>query len=306
MIPLITVEGATASGKTGLALALARSLGTEIISADSRQVYRYLDIGTAKPGRAERQQVPHHLIDIIDPDESYNAGMFCADAMEAINGLSAKGMVPIVCGGTGMYVSSLLNGLFELPPVPSALREELKLRIEREGLPALYGELSSADPGFAARISSSDRQRILRGLEVYLATGKPITAHWREQQRSERFRCFRLLIDLPRELLYQRIGARMQAMVESGLAEEIRSILNRGYSTSSPGLNSLGYKEFIPYLSGLSPLGDCLDKASQHTRNYAKRQVTWYRKHKFDLTLRSPDLIISSIVQQIKDVLRIN
>ncbi len=298
MIPLVTIEGPTASGKTSLALRLAREMGSEIISADSRQVYRHMDIGTAKPRPAELEAVPHHLIDIIDPDESYNAGRFCDDAGRIITTLGDK--LPIVCGGTGMYVSALLNGIFPQIEIPSGIRQELKMRIKREGLEVLYEELQDADPDFAARISCRDRQRICRGLEVWQATGIPISEHWRKQSPKQKYTSFRILIDPPRQILYEKINKRTTDMLNQGLIAEITRLLEMGYDESSPGLNSLGYKEYIPYLKEKMPLEKCADLAAQHTRNYAKRQCTWYRKHKFDLTLASNECIISEVMELIK------
>lgn len=299
MIPLITIEGATASGKSALALQLAHELGAQIISADSRQIYRHMDIGTAKPTAEDRAQVTHHLIDIIDPDQSYNAGFFCKDAEAIIQDLHEKGIPSIVCGGTGLYVGSLLRGLFELPPIDSSIREKLKERMEEHGQDSLYRDLQKIDPGFAHSISSHDKQRILRGMEVFLGTGKTISAHWQEQQSPSRYDTFRILIDPPRELLYDRINKRMRQMVDSGLLEEIKKLLSMGFSGSSPGLNSLGYKEFLPYLQSGLELDVCLDNAAQHSRNYAKRQATWYRKHKFDLTITDDSISISTIKRSI-------
>ena len=300
MIPLITLEGPTASGKSGLALSLARELGTEIISADSRQVYRHMDIGTAKPSARDLEAVPHHLIDIIEPDESYNAGRFCADATNIIAGLRRRDRIPLVCGGTGLYVNSLLRGLFPQISIDPGLRRPLKLRLAGEGLESLHRELKELDPVFAEGISANDRQRILRGLEVCLATGVPISEHWRGQREQSGFRAFRILIDPPRAVLYERINARVETMLEQGLLEEIKNLLSMGFDASSPGLNSVGYKEFIPHLMEAASLQDCAALAAQHTRNYAKRQCTWYRKIKFDLTLGSDGGILSEIAARIR------
>lgn len=297
MIPLVTIEGPTASGKTSLALKLAAELGSEIISADSRQVYRHMDIGTAKPSPEELQKIPHHLIDIIDPDESYNAGRFCEDAGAIIRGL--EGQLPIVCGGTGLYVSALLNGIFPHVQIPPGIRRELKERIKNEGLEVLYEELKRVDPGFAARISKRDRQRVCRGLEVWRATGTPISEHWQNQAPQQDYPAFRILIDPPRDILYERINQRTLDMLDQGLIPEMQKLFEMGYDEASPGLNSLGYKEYLPHLKEGRPLRDCALLAAQHTRNYAKRQCTWYRKHKFDLTLASNECIISDVAGMI-------
>lgn len=298
MINVITIEGPTASGKSALALALAENLGSQIISADSRQVYRYLNIGTAKPNLEEQRRVRHHLIDIIDPSQSYNAGAFTKDARIIIENLNQKGIVPIVCGGTGLYIRALLQGLFELPEQDPALREYLQNRLKTEGLNSLFAELQQLDPDFAMKISSNDPQRILRGLEVALGTGIPLSEHWRRQNRATRLTAFRILIDPLRAWLYKRIDKRMRLMIENGLLDEITELLKMGYDFHSPGLNSLGYKEFIPAFENRASLQDCTDLAAQHHRNYAKRQVTWYRKCSFDLTLDSSAITISEMIRR--------
>jgi tRNA dimethylallyltransferase len=303
MIPIICIEGATASGKSQLALELACYFDTEIISADSRQVYRYMDIGTAKVSPETRKQVKHHLIDIINPDQSYNAGAFSKDAAAIITSLHEKGKIPVVCGGTGLYIRSLTQGLFELPDLPTALRQELRNRLDSEGLPSLYKQLTELDPSYAATISSNDTQRILRGLEVALGTGMPLSEHWRLQKRNNPYRVFKILLEPPREELYKRINKRLLQMLSEGLVEEIRGLLQMGYTELSPGLNSLGYKEFMPLFKGTASEAECADLAAQHHRNYAKRQSTWYRKCTFDLTMGETEVKLSLIVNSIKDKL---
>ncbi|HOM79401.1 MAG TPA: tRNA (adenosine(37)-N6)-dimethylallyltransferase MiaA [Candidatus Cloacimonas acidaminovorans] len=285
MIPVITIEGATASGKSALAIVLAEALNTEIISADSRQVYRYLDIGTAKVTKEEQKRVKHHLIDIINPDETYNAGAFVKDASLIIEKLHSEGKIPVICGGTGLYIKALLKGLFFLPPLPQEIRQNLKQRLKEEGLAALYAELKSLDPLFAEKISENDTQRILRGLEVAIGTGIPLSEHWQKQKSSCKYNAFRILIDIPRPELYQRINQRIEKMLAQGLLAEIENLFALGYDENSPGLNCLGYKEFLPYFKKEAGLEECILLAAQHQRNYAKRQVTWYRKGNFDLVI---------------------
>lgn len=285
MIPVITIEGATASGKSSLAIVLAEALNTEIISADSRQVYRYLDIGTAKVTKEEQKRVKHHLIDIINPDETYNAGTFVKDASLIIEKLHSEGKIPVICGGTGLYIKALLKGLFSLPPLPQEIRQNLKQRLKEEGLAALYAELKSLDPLFAEKISENDTQRILRGLEVAIGTGIPLSEHWQKQKSSCKYNAFRILIDIPRPELYQRINQRIEKMLAQGLLAEIENLFALGYDENSPGLNCLGYKEFLPYFKKEAGLEECILLAAQHQRNYAKRQVTWYRKGNFDLVI---------------------
>ena len=294
---IITIEGPTGAGKSAIALELAQALQTEIISCDSRQIYRYLDIGTAKVDSSARELVKHHLLDIVDPDQSYNAGNFVKDATAIIEGLEARGKIPILCGGTGMYIKSLLEGLFEHPELDPALRKKLNLRLQNEGLTALYAELNSIDPVFALRIGSNDPQRTLRGLEIFQATGKSITQHWAEQHKSQTFDAFRILIAPPRAKLYQNIDARMAQMMERGLLSEIEKILHMGYTWQDPGLNSLGYKEFRAHFEDHQSVEECADLAAQHHRNYAKRQMTWYRKVTFDLTYEDSRISLSDILR---------
>lgn len=301
MIPIITIEGATATGKSALAIELAARLHTEIISADSRQVYRYMDIGTAKVTLQERKRIIHHLVDIIDPHETYNAGQFRSDAHARIMELRERGKLPIICGGTGLYVRSLLQGLCALPLIPSEIRTGLEERLQREGLPVLYHELFHIDPEAAVKISSNDPQRIMRALEVYQATGTPLSDHWRIQSRQCAYQAFRILLDLPRELLYARINSRINEMLDMGLIEEINKLFEQGYSEHDPGLKCMGYKEFIPYVQGQETLEEAVQMAAQHQRNLAKRQLTWYRKCSFDLTLDARNVSLSDIDIRIKD-----
>jgi tRNA dimethylallyltransferase len=294
---IITIEGPTGAGKSAIALELAQALQTEIISCDSRQIYRYLDIGTAKVDSSSRELVKHHLLDIVDPDQSYNAGNFVKDASAIIEGLEARGNIAILCGGTGMYIKSLLEGLFEHPQLDPTIRESLNLRLQNEGLPALYQELNSVDPVFALRIGSNDPQRTLRGLEIFQATGKSITQHWAEQHKSQAFDAFRILIAPPRAELYQNIDTRMAQMVERGLLSEIEKLLDMGYTWQDPGLNSLGYKEFRAHFEDHQSVEECADLAAQHHRNYAKRQMTWYRKVTFDLTYEDSRISLSDILR---------
>ncbi|MCB5271475.1 MAG: tRNA (adenosine(37)-N6)-dimethylallyltransferase MiaA [Candidatus Cloacimonetes bacterium] len=292
---IITIQGPTAAGKSAVALQLAQALGTDIINCDSRQVYKYMDIGTAKPTLAERQAIPHHLIDIITPDQSYNAGLFAQDAHRIITSLKAQGKIPIICGGTGLYVKVLLEGLFEHPPLEPGLREYLQKEMAERGMEQMHQLLSEIDPDFARKVSPKDPQRILRGLEVYRSTGQNMTQHWAQQKREPRYKSYSILINPERETLYERINLRLETMLSSGLISEIEGLLQRGYKWTDPGLNSLGYKEFRAYFEGDASLAEAGEKAAQHHRNYAKRQVTWYRKQKFDLTTGLQSFKLSDI-----------
>ncbi|MCB5268384.1 MAG: tRNA (adenosine(37)-N6)-dimethylallyltransferase MiaA [Candidatus Cloacimonetes bacterium] len=297
---IITIEGPTGAGKSAIALELAKALNSDIISCDSRQIYRYLDIGTAKPGQSELEQIKHHLIDIIEPNQSYNAGLFCRDASQIIDRLQADDRIPILCGGTGLYIRSLLDGLFEHPRIDPSIRSMLLERLQLEGADALFNELMQIDPDFAAKISPNDPQRILRGLEVYLGTGRTITEHWANQNKQKRYSAFRILISPDRETLYLRINQRLQQMLANGLIEEIHAVLARGYSWRDPGLNSLGYKEFQAYFESSTDIDSCASLAAQHHRNYAKRQMTWYRKVTFDLTCDAACFNLFDVLRAIK------
>lgn len=297
---IIVVEGPTGAGKSAIALQLAQALCTDIINCDSRQIYKYMDIGTAKPSAAQRAAIPHHLIDIITPDQSYNAGRFAQDAGSVIKELEAKAKIPLLCGGTGLYVRALLEGLFEHPPIDPAIREKLKRELADEGTAALHQRLSKIDPDFAQTVSPNDAQRILRGLEIFLATGKPLTQHWSNQKRQPRYAAFRILVNPDRKTLYERINSRLEAMLDQGLLSEIEALLQRGYTWTDPGLNSLGYKEFKSYFLAKESSQECAHKAAQHHRNYAKRQLTWYRKQKFDLTIPPDSFSLSDVLRALK------
>jgi len=300
MIPIIIIEGATASGKSALALEMAHRFGTEIISADSRQVYKYLNIGTAKPTKDELQSIKHHMIDIINPDQSFNAGLYSKKTTSVIRRLNKLGKIPIICGGTGLYIKALLEGLFKTDVHDPEIRDRLNIELAEKGLGLLYEELVRIDADAAAKISCNDRQRILRALEVYRVTGYPISEHWKKQERKPLFIPFRILLDEDRNILYKRIDTRILTMVDAGLVDEIRTILAKGYKWSDPGFTSVGYKEFKPFFNQETTLDFCLALAQQHTRNYAKRQITWYRRCSFNLAGTASSIRLDSVEELIK------
>lgn len=294
LIPILTIEGPTAVGKSALALQLARELKTELISADSRQVYRFLNIGTAKPSVEDLSLVHHHCIDIINPDEQYTAGRFARDASAIAQRLHDKGQLPIIAGGTGFYVHALLEGLAVIPPVSQKMRNELAAYARDGGDAALYARLAAVDPAAAKRINDRDVQKMLRALAVYETTGKTITQHWQEQQNQQQFLPFRILITEERQLLYERINKRVDAMVDAGLINEAKELLTR-YKETDPGMVTVGYRELYPYVRGENELASCLDEIKKNTRRYAKRQFTWYRRQSFDLTIEAKSVIFSDI-----------
>ena len=304
MIPVIILQGPTAVGKSSIAMEIAGNFETDIISADSRQVYKFLDLGTAKPSQQEQNEIKHHLIDIIKPEQVYSAGDFAKDSSSIIKELHSKNKIPFVVGGTGFYIKSLIEGIFNSPEVPKEIRENLKKLAEEKGGEYLHKKLQQVDPESALRAKSSDLNRIIRALEIFEFTGKTITQLWRENPPEKRdFRFFNILITDEREKLYKRINHRVDEMLEKGLLREIEELLKMGYTKSSPGLNTVGYKELIPHIKNGASLDICADEIKQHTRNFAKRQFTWYRKIDFDLTIASSDIRFYAVIKKINDFL---
>lgn len=299
MKPVIIIQGPTAVGKSSLALEIAQKLNLEIISADSRQVYKYMDLATAKPTKEEQKLVKHHLIDVITPDQAYNAGRFARQATEIIDNSDLK--FPIICGGTGFYISSFLEGLCDIPDIDPEVRETLSKNWDSLGSENMYKQLISIDPQLAQKVASNDKQRIIRGLEVYHSTNKKLSAYWEEQGLLEPRKVLNILILDQRETIYQRINKRYEQMVRSGLLDEIKSLLDMGYDEKSPGLTAVGYKELLPYILHKADLAECINLAKQHSRNYAKRQLTWYKRNNFNLVFFRKSINYNSIDSYIKN-----
>ncbi len=300
----ITVQGPTASGKTTVAIALAKKLNSEIISADSRQIYRYMDIGTAKPSKMEQVSVRHHLIDVVNPDESYSAGRFADDAAIIVKSLNEQGKIPVIAGGTGFYIKALQNGLFESPDVDSSLREGL-MKDAQESPAKIFRRLEEVDPESANRIHPNDIKRVVRALEVYEQTGEPMSVHWERQRQEKSCQNYNILLNPVRETLYARINERLDRMMVGGFLEEAKKLLDMGYGADDPGMNAVGYRELVDYLQNGGDLSNAIELAKQKSRNYAKRQVTWYRRGEFDLTLRNADINISAVIREIENKLGI-
>jgi len=239
---ILTIVGPTAVGKTELAMEIARAISGEIISVDSRQVYKYLDIGTAKPTPAQQKRVKFHLIDIISPDDNYSCGQFVRDAEAIIDELKKRNKIPIVCGGTGLYIKSLFNPLHPLPQSNPEIKKRLMNLLKNHGLPFLYDMLTRIDPAWAKRITPKDRQRILRGLEVYEMTGEPLSNLIKRKKREAKYQAYLIGLNLPRPRLYQKIASRFDNMIKRGLVAETRSLLDRGFNPNSNALRTLGYK----------------------------------------------------------------
>lgn len=275
MQQLIVIEGPTASGKTSLAVALAKSLNTVVLSADSRQFYKELSIGTAKPRPEEMEGIPHYFIDSHPVSTPVSAARFESEAMELIRGELASCGQLILVGGSGMFIDALCIGLDPIP-TDAALQEVLRKELAEKGLESLLNELKAADPEFFAQVDQQNPVRILRALEVIRLTGIPFST-WRKNELPERpFEVIRFVINHPREILYERINRRVDQMVASGLIEEVKRVSEYRHLTA---LQTVGYKEVFDYLDGKWDLETCIDKIKQHTRNYAKRQLTWFKKH---------------------------
>ncbi|MFH1438812.1 MAG: tRNA (adenosine(37)-N6)-dimethylallyltransferase MiaA [Pseudomonadota bacterium] len=274
----IIIAGPTASGKSDCAIALAGHLGAEIISADSMMVYRHMDIGTAKPDIKARTAVPHHLIDIRNPDQHFDAAMFREHAESAIMEISQRRRPVLVVGGTGLYLRALERGLVEAPPRDEALRKELSGRADREGSEALYRELASVDPGAAEKISPNDLVRIIRALEIYRATGTAASELRKSHGFSGRSRkSLYLVLDGAREKLRQRIRARVVAMVEAGLVEEVVKIQAMGYGSDLKPMKALNYRHACSYLSGAIDLQQLHWEMERDTWHFARRQMNWFK-----------------------------
>jgi tRNA dimethylallyltransferase len=273
---MIAIVGPTAVGKSELALHLAQYFPIEIISADSQQVYRYMDIGTNKPSPAERALVPHHVIDVVEPDEDFSLAMYHQLAIEALEAIEQKGKLPLLVGGSGLYVWSLIEG-WKIPHVPpdQKLRRQLETRAEQEGSQSLYQELQDIDHVAAAKINPSNMRRIIRALEIYYATGQPPS----QLQRKEVPGFSVLIIGLTqkRSELYRRIDGRVDKMIRRGLVEEVEQLLKKGYRPSLPSMSGMGYKQIGQFLQGEMTLPEAIDKIKYETHRLARHQYAWFR-----------------------------
>ena len=279
MNPIVCLAGPTASGKTALAVELAKDLNGEVVSCDSMQVYRRMDIGTAKPSPEEMQGIPHHMINVVEPDEDFSVSRYCAMAAPIVDDIVARGKTAIIAGGTGLYMDSLIRGN-DFAPFPSTgVRERLEAEADEVGLPAMLTQLRQIDPDTADRVS--DRKRILRALEVYLETGETITEHNRKTRLiPPKYTPLWLGLDFAdRGELYRRIDRRVDIMLEMGLMEEIRSLLDSGIPEKCTAMQAIGYKEFVNALEGREPLSQAAEEVKKASRHYAKRQLTWFRRN---------------------------
>ena len=277
---IICIAGPTASGKTALAVELARELDGEVVSCDSMQVYKRMDIGTAKPTKEEMQGIVHHMIDVAEADEDFSVSRYCCMASPIVDDILARGKTAVIAGGTGLYMDSLIRGNAFAPFPSTGVREKLEAQADREGMEAMLKWLQSIDPEAAGRLHLSDRKRILRALEVYLETGETITEHNRRTQAvPPRYSPLWLGLDFAdRAELYRRIDTRVGLMLDMGLVEEIQNLLSSGIPEKCTAMQAIGYKEFVSALEGQCTIAQAADQVRQSSRHYAKRQLTWFRR----------------------------
>ena len=282
---IAVITGPTATGKTALGVILARCLNGEVVSADSMQLYRRMDIGTAKPTPSEMQGVPHHMIDVADPEENYSAGRYVAEASACVDDILARGRLPIVVGGTGLYIDALVRGTdFAAAPGDSALREELGAEYDALGGAAFREKLRAVDPDRAEKLHPGDKKRLVRAMEVYALTGRTITEHDADTRACPpRYEAARIALTFrDRQDLYDRIDRRVDQMMELGLAEEVRALLDSGVPRTGTAMQAIGYKEIVRALDGACTMEQAAEDIRRESRRYAKRQLTWLR--------RDPDL----------------
>ncbi len=272
------IVGPTCSGKTSLSLSLAKQLNSEIISADSRQIYKYLNIGTAKPSIKELKSVKHHLIDFLDPIEDYNVSKFEKDALQKISRIINNKKIPIVVGGSGLYIRAIVDGIFDTVDTDESIRENLMDERKKFGNDYIYEKLKKFDSKTASTLLPQNWKRIIRALEVYFITGTPIWKHQEEYKREVDLTFLQFGLNWDRKVLYENIENRVDEMIELGLVEEIKSLLENGYTKELNALNTVGYKEIIEYLEDKISLERAVELIKRNTRRYAKRQLTWFRK----------------------------
>lgn len=277
---LVVICGPTASGKTALSVELAKTLNGEIVSADSMQIYRRMDIGTAKPTEEEKQGIPHHMLDVVDPGESYSVSRYAEEAGACVDDIFSRGKLPIVCGGTGLYIDGLIRGTaFQPCGTDSGLREALEAEWETRGAQAMMEELTAVDPETAMRLHLNDKRRILRALEIFRSTGETATVH-NARTKAVPPRYDAVMIGLntePRDILYGRIDRRVDIMLQRGLQEEVRTLLEEGLLKGTAA-QAIGYKELLAYFRGELTLEQAAGLIRQKSRNYAKRQLTWFKR----------------------------
>ena len=303
---LICIAGPTASGKTALAVQLAKELDGEVVSCDSMQVYKGMDIGTAKPTQEEMEGVPHHMLSVAEPWEDFSVSRYCEMAAPIVDDIIARGKAAIIAGGTGLYMDSLIKGNSFAPFPATGMREKLEQQADEEGMEAMLALLASIDPESAARLHLADRKRIIRALEVYYETGQTITQHnLNTQAIPPRYQPVWLGLDFEsRADLYQRIDLRVEIMLQQGLVEEIRQLLDQGIPAKCTAMQAIGYKEFVAALEGHGTIEEAAAQVQQSSRRYAKRQLTWFRRNpNMHWLIRTREDSTDKILRQARQVL---
>ena len=306
MHSIICVAGPTASGKTGLAVELANLTGGEVVSCDSMQIYKRMDIGTAKPTPDEMQGIPHHMIDVAEPDEDFSVSRYCQMATPIVDDILARGKTVIIAGGTGLYMDSLIKGNSFAPFPSTGVRQRLEQQADREGMESMLIWLQSVDPEAASKLHLADRKRVIRALEVYLETGETITEHNRRTQAiPPRYDPLWIGLDFQeRSELYRRIDLRVELMLKAGLVEEIRNLLASGIPAKCTAMQAIGYKEFVAALEGNGTIEEAAAQVQQSSRHYAKRQLTWFRRNpKMNWLIRSGSDGTQEILQTVRQLL---
>lgn len=296
-IPLIVIVGPTAVGKTALSIEVAKAVNGEIISGDAIQVYRGMDIGSAKITHEEMEGIPHHLIDILDPDEAYSAAQFKAHAEKLIEDIFSRGKTPMIVGGTGLYIQSVLYE-YEFVEEDNALKKDILCKLEQYNKETLYAMLKDKDPKAAAQIHLNNRQRVLRALTYYEMHHKSITDQKKSQTLSSKYDTFIIGLNMPRPILYDRINHRVLLMIEQGLVQEVSTLLSKGYREKQ-SMTAIGYKEIIPYIDGEVSLNQAVESLQQNSRNFAKRQLTWFNNQMKIDWFDTDDLSVETITDQI-------
>ncbi len=288
---IVCVVGPTASGKTEFAIKLALEKNGEIVSCDSMQIYRYMNIGTAKPSSDEMQGVPHHMLDFVDPKDSYSVADFVRDARVCIKDILLREKLPILCGGTGLYIDSIINQIeFAEEKADPVYREELKLLAETEGVETVYRMLQETDPTAAAQIHPNNLKRVIRALEIQKATGMTKTEADQRAKKEPLYDAEIYGMELEREDLYRRIDLRVDKMMEQGLLQEVEGLLRRGIPETATAMQAIGYKELVEYFNGNKSLQESVEKIKQESRRYAKRQLTWFRRNKKIMWIKKQDV----------------
>jgi len=305
--PLVMIGGPTACGKTAMSIELAKRINGEVISGDSMQIYRYMDIGTAKVTEEEKQGIPHYLVDELNPDEEFNVMIFQQKAKAYMNEIWAKGKIPIIVGGTGFYMNALLYDTdFTETENDTSFREECYKQAQNEGAEVLFERLKKIDPEYAEIIHANNVKRVARALEYHFLTGEKFSHHNAEQREKESpYQAAVIILTMEREKLYQRINYRVDLMMEQGLLAEVKGLLEKGYSPDLVSMQGLGYKEFMPYFRGECSLDDAVEELKKGTRHFAKRQLTWFRRQIdglwVDLSKADLDLAMTDVMEYLRE-----